>query len=75
MLQFCINCGAQYTGLTLGQAAGYMGDISPSVLLAPVQVLGTGISYQDVRAAQEAMERRARISTVAVLCQCQVEQC
>lgn len=24
-LQFCINCGAQYTGLTLVEAAGYMG--------------------------------------------------
>lgn len=44
LLQFCINCGAQYTGLTLGEAAGYMGDIGPSVLLAPVQGLGT--SYQ-----------------------------
>ena len=62
-LQFCINCGAQYTGLTLGEAAGYMGDIGPSVLLAPVQGLGT--SYQYVRAAQGAMERRARIATVA----------
>ena len=62
-LQFCINCGAQYTGLTLSEAAGYMGDIGPSVLLAPVQGLGT--SYQYVRAAQGAMERRARIATVA----------
>lgn len=26
-LQFCINCGAQYKGLTLGETAGYMGDI------------------------------------------------
>jgi hypothetical protein len=58
--QFCMNCGAQYTGLTLGQAAG---DIGPSVLLAPVQGLGT--SYQYVRAAQGLMERRARIATIA----------
>ena len=63
LLQFCINCGAQYTGLTLGEAAGYMGDIGPSVLLAPIQGLGT--SYKYVRTAQGAMERRARIATVA----------
>lgn len=62
-LQFCINCGAQYTGLTLGEAAGYMGDIGPSVLLAPLR--GVGTSYKYVRAAQGAMERRARIATVA----------
>ena len=41
LLQFCINCGAQYTGLTLAEAAGYMGDIGPSLLLAPVQGIGT----------------------------------
>ena len=41
VLKLCVNCGAQYTGLTLGEAAGYMGDIGPSVLLAPVQGLGT----------------------------------
>ena len=61
-LQFCINCGAQYTGLTLAEAAGCMNDIGPSVLLAPVQELGT--SYQFVRVAQGA-ERRARIATLA----------
>ena len=43
--QFCMNCGAQYTGLTLAQAAGDMGDIGPKVLLAPVQGLGTGYQY------------------------------
>ena len=63
LLQFCINCGAQYTGLTLGEAAGYMGDIGPGVLLAPVKGLGTG--YQYVQAAQGAMEKRARIATLA----------
>ena len=63
LLQFCINCGAQYTGLTLGEAAGYMGDIGPGVLLAPAKGLGTG--YQYVQAAQTAMEKRARIATLA----------
>jgi len=63
LLQFCMNCGAQYGGLVVTEAAGYMGDIGPSVLLAPVQGLGT--SYQYVRAAQGAMEKKARIATVA----------
>lgn len=63
LLQFCINCGAQYTGLTLGEAAGYMGDIGPGVLLAPVKGLATG--YQYAQAAQGAMEKRARIATLA----------
>ena len=63
LLQFCINCGAQYTGLTLGEAAGYMGDIDPGVLLAPVKGLATGYQYAQV--AQGAMEKRARIATLA----------
>ena len=63
LLQFYINCGAQYAGLTLGTAAGYMGDLGPGVLLAPVKGLGT--SYQYVRAAQGAMEKKARIATLA----------
>ena len=61
-LQFCINCGTQYTVLTLAEAIGYMNDIGSSVLLAPVQRLGT--SYQYVRVVQGA-ERRARIATLA----------
>ena len=63
LLQFYINCGAQYAGLTLGTAAGYMGDLGPGVLLAPVKGLGT--SYQYVRGAQGAMEKKARIATLA----------
>ena len=63
LLQFYINCGAQYAGLTLGTAAGYMGDIGPGVLLALVKRLGT--SYQYVWAAQGAMEKKARIATLA----------
>ena len=42
LLQFCINCGAQYIGLTIGEAASYIADIGPGVLLAPVKGLGTG---------------------------------
>jgi hypothetical protein len=63
LFQFCINCGAQYSGLTLGEAAGYMGDIGPSVLVAPI--LGVHTSYQYVQAAQGTIERRARIATIA----------
>lgn len=63
LLQFYINCGAQYTGLTIGEAAGYTGDIGPGVLLAPVK--GLGIGYQYVQAAQGALEKRARIATLA----------
>ena len=32
LLQFCINCGAQYTGLTLGEATGYKTYIGSDVL-------------------------------------------
>jgi hypothetical protein len=63
ILQFFKNCAAQYTGLTLGEVANYRGDIGPSVLLAPVQGLGT--SYQFIRAAKGPMERSARIANVA----------
>ena len=63
LMQFFINCAAQYTGLTLAEVANYMSDIRPNVLLAPVHGLGT--SYKYVRAAQGAMERRARVATLA----------
>ena len=41
LFQFCINCGAQYGGLVVAEAAGSMNDIGPSVLLAPLASLGT----------------------------------
>ena len=47
LLQFYINYAAQYTGLTLGEAAGYMGDIGSGALLAPIK--GLGISYQYIQ--------------------------
>ena len=52
-------------GLTLGEAAGYMNDIGPGVLLAPVKGLGTG--YQYVRAAQGAMEKSVKKKESALL--------
>jgi hypothetical protein len=63
LFQFCINCGAQYGGLVGAEAAGSMNDIGPSVLLAPLAGLGT--SYKYLQAAQGAMEKRARIATLA----------
>lgn len=62
LFQFCLNCGAQYGGLVVAEAAGNMNDIGPSPLLAPLAGLGT--SYKYVRAAQ-GMERRARIANLA----------
>lgn len=59
-MKFCANCAAQYTGITLAELPNYTG---PSVLLAPVQGLGT--SYKYIRAAQGAMEIRERVATVA----------
>ena len=43
LLQFCINCGAQYTGLTLGEAAGYMGDIGPGTIGNMIKSLLMGV--------------------------------
>jgi len=63
LFQFCMNCGAQYGGLVVAEAAGSMNDIGPSVLLAPLAGLGT--SYKYVQAAQSTMEKRARIATLA----------
>ena len=63
LLQFCINCGAQCTGLTLSEVTGYMSDISTGVLLASVKGLGTG--YQYLQAAHEAMKKRARATTLS----------
>jgi hypothetical protein len=66
LIQFFINCGTQYAGLTLAELATYTNDASnlrPTVLLAPVHGLGT--SYKYVRAAQGAMERKARVAALA----------
>jgi hypothetical protein len=46
LFQFCINCGGQYGGLVVAEAAGSINDIGPSVLLASLAGLGT--SYKDV---------------------------
>ena len=59
MFQFYINCGAQYLGLTLGEATDYIIYIGSNVLLVPVKELETG--YQYMQAAQKTMEKRARI--------------
>ena len=62
LLQFFINCGSQYSRITLAQAAGDIADIGPGALLAPFQ--GLGVSYQYIRLA-EGMEKRRRVATLA----------
>jgi len=66
LAQFCIDLGSQYADCVLTSAANHMDDIKPSVfLLSPVERLGT--SYKCVRTAQDAMERRTKIATVAAV--------
>lgn len=59
-MNFCANCAAQYTGITLAELPNYTG---PSVFLAPVQ--GLAESYKYIRAAKGANEIRKRAATVA----------
>ena len=63
VLKLCINCGSQYVGVVLSSAAGNFSDIGPKVLFEPV--FGLGTSYQFVKAAATAAERRQRIATLA----------
>jgi len=63
VLKLCINCGSQYVGVVLSSAAGNFSDIGPKVLFEPI--LGLGTSYQFVKAAATAAERRQRIATLA----------
>ena len=59
----CINTGSQYGAIVVASAAGNFSDIGPKVLFEPI--IGLGTSYQFIRAAQTAAERRARIATLA----------
>ena len=63
MIQFCINTGSQYGAIVVASAAGNFSDIGPKVLFEPI--IGLGTSYQFIRAAQTAAERKARIATLA----------
>ena len=63
LIQFCINTGSQYGAIVVASAAGNFSDIGPKVLFEPI--VGLGTSYQFIRAAQTAAERRARIATLA----------
>ena len=62
LIQFCINTGSQYGAIVAASAAGNFSDIGPKVLFEPI--IGLGISYQFIRAAQTAAERKARIPTL-----------
>ncbi len=63
LIQFCINTGSQYGAIVAASAAGNFSDIGPKVLFEPI--IGLGTSYQFIRAAKTAAERRARIATLA----------
>ena len=63
LILFCINTGSQYGAIVVASAAGNFSDIGPKVLFEPI--FGLGTSYQFIRAAQTAAERRARIATLA----------
>ena len=49
--------------IVVASAAGNFSDIGPKVLFEPI--IGLGTSYQFIRAAQTAAERKARIATLA----------
>ena len=63
LIQVCVNTGSQYGAIVVASAAGNFSDIGLKVLLEPI--LGLDTSYQFIRAAQTAAERRARIATLA----------
>ena len=63
LIQVCVNTGSQYGAIVVASAAGNFSDIGPKVLFEPI--IGLGTSYQFIRAAQTAAERRARIATLA----------
>lgn len=63
LIQFCVNSGSQYGAIVVASAAGNFSDIGPKVLFEPI--IGLGTSFQFIRAARTAAERRARIATIA----------
>lgn len=63
LIQFCINTGSQYGAIVVASAAGNFSDIGSKVLFEPI--IGLGTSYQFIKAAQTAAERKARIATLA----------
>ena len=63
MLKICLNCGSQYMSIVGTAAVGNSSDLGIKTLLEPV--LGLGTSYQFVRAAATAVERRQRIAPLA----------
>ena len=63
LIKFCINTGSQYGAIVVASAVGNFSDIGPKVLFEPI--IGLGTSYQFIRAAQTAAERKVRIATLA----------
>lgn len=63
VIKLCVNCGSQYMGIVLSSAAGNTSELGIKSALEPI--LGFGTSYQFVRTAATAVERRQRIATLA----------
>ena len=59
------NAGAQYSAVVIAAMADGNVTKFPGMLFEPIA--GFGVSYQFVKAAQTAAERRARVATLAAL--------
>jgi hypothetical protein len=64
-VNFIYNAGAQYTAVVAAAMADGNVTKFPKVLFEPI--VGLGVSYQFVKAAQTAAERKARVASLAIL--------
>lgn len=62
-VSFIYNAGAQYSAVVIAAMADGNVTSLPRMLFEPIA--GFGVSYQFVKAAQTAAERRARVATLA----------
>ena len=65
VVNFIYNAGAQYSAVVIAAMADGNVTKFPGMLFEPIA--GFGVSYQFVKAAQTAAERRARVATLAAL--------
>jgi len=64
-VHFIYNAGAQYSAVVIAAIADGNVTKFPTMLFEPIA--GFGVSYQFVKAAQNAAERRDRVATLAAL--------
>ena len=62
-VNFIYNTVAQYSAVVIGAIADGSPTNLPRILFEPIA--GIGVSYQFIKAAQTAVERRATIATLA----------